>query len=163
MNAVLRIYTTALWTGFFPVAPGTAGSLLAVALYGWVPALPLGSDGTLGWPVIAFLLALTLLGVPASRRGEREFGDDGGPIVIDEVVGQWITLAGLVPTPAVLVLGFLLFRLFDVFKPFPAGKFAARKNVPSPLPKRTDTELAASFAVTRSRNPSSSRSALSME
>ena len=122
MNAVLRIYATAFWTGFFLVAPGTAGSLVAVALYGWVPALPLGSDGTLGLPVFLFLLVMTLLGVPASRLAEREFGEDGGPIVIDEVVGQWITLAGLVPTPAVLVLGFLLFRAFDIFKPFPAGK-----------------------------------------
>jgi phosphatidylglycerophosphatase A len=62
------------------------------------------------------------IGVPASGAAEKEFGEDGGPIVIDEVVGQWITLAGLVPTPFVLILGFLLFRLFDIFKPFPARR-----------------------------------------
>ena len=38
------------------------------------------------------------------------------------MVGQWIAVAGLAPTPAVLIGGFLLFRIFDVFKPFPAGK-----------------------------------------
>jgi phosphatidylglycerophosphatase A len=125
LRAVARVYATGLGTGFFPVAPGTAGSLLAVALYAAVPALPLGSEGTPGVVPILFVLALTLLGVPASRWGEEEFGEDGGPIVIDEVVGQWITLMFLPPTPLVLVAGFLLFRAFDIFKPWPAGRSQA--------------------------------------
>jgi phosphatidylglycerophosphatase A len=111
------VYATGLWTGFFPIAPGTAGSLLAVALYPWMPLQPLGTVAVL------FLVAATLLGIPASSRAEREFGKDGGPIVVDEVVGQWITLAGLAPTPLVLIAGFLLFRAFDIFKPFPARRF----------------------------------------
>ena len=118
MKAALRIYATGLWTGFFPVAPGTAGSLLAVGLWCWIP-LPLGCDGHLGVGVLVFLVAATLLGIPASGLGEREFGKDGSPIVIDEVVGQWIALAGLAPAPAVAVGGFLLFRIFDIVKPFP--------------------------------------------
>jgi phosphatidylglycerophosphatase A len=122
MRFALRVYATGLWTGFFPIAPGTAGSLLAVALYGAVPALPLGSDGHFGLGPVLFLLVVAAIGVPASGAAEKEFGEDGGPIVIDEVVGQWITLAGLVPTPFVLILGFLLFRLFDIFKPFPARR-----------------------------------------
>jgi phosphatidylglycerophosphatase A len=117
MNFALRVYATGLWTGFFPIAPGTAGSLLAVALYPWMPLQPLGTVAVL------FLVAATLLGIPASSRAEREFGKDGGPIVVDEVVGQWITLAGLAPTPLVLIAGFLLFRAFDIFKPFPARRF----------------------------------------
>ena len=125
LKALARVYATGLWTGFFPVAPGTAGSLLAVALYAAVPALPLGSDGVVGIGPVLFVLALTLLGVPASRWGEEEFGEDGGPIVIDEVVGQWITLMFLPPTPLVLVAGFLLFRAFDIFKPWPAGRSQA--------------------------------------
>ena len=116
MNAVLRVYATGLWTGFFPVAPGTAGSLLAVALFPW---MPLSVPGPVA---VLFLVAVTLLGIPASARAEREFGKDGGPIVIDEIAGQWIALAGLAPTPAVLVGGFLLFRLFDIVKPFPARR-----------------------------------------
>ncbi len=122
MKAIARIYATGLWTGFFPVAPGTAGSLLGLALYALVPQLPLGSDGVVGpWPIL-FVLALTLLGVPASKWSEEEFGEDPGPVVIDEVLGQWITLMFLPPTPLVLVAGFLLFRAFDIFKPWPADR-----------------------------------------
>jgi phosphatidylglycerophosphatase A len=122
VKAIARAYATGLGTGFFPIAPGTAGSLLAVALYALFPALPLGSDGVVGWAPIAFVFALTLLGVPASKWGEEEFGEDGGPIVVDEILGQWIALMFLPPTPLVLVAGFLLFRAFDIFKPWPAGR-----------------------------------------
>ena len=122
MNAILRVYATGLWTGFFPVAPGTAGSVLALAIYCWLPVLPLGADGNLGIGSLLLVGVLALLGIPASRRGEEEFGEDGSPIVIDEIIGQWITVMGLVPTPFVIIAGFLLFRLLDIFKPFPAGR-----------------------------------------
>lgn len=121
MNALSRVWATGLWTGFFPGAPGTTGSLLAVALWCWVP-LPLGGEGRVDATAVAFLAAAALLGVAAAGAAEREFGHDGGPIVVDEVVGQWITVVGLAPTPAAALLGFLLFRLSDVFKPFPAGR-----------------------------------------
>lgn len=120
MNPVLRVWATGFWTGFFPIAPGTAGSLLAIAAYCWLPWLPLGSDGHIGLATVAFLLLATATGIWASTPAEKEFGEDGGPIVVDEMVGQWITVVGLIPTPAVAVLGFLLFRIFDIFKPFPA-------------------------------------------
>jgi phosphatidylglycerophosphatase A len=122
LNALLRVIATGLWTGFFPVASGTAGSLLGVALYACVPALPLGQDGHFGAVTVAFLVIVTGIGVPASRRAEEEFDEDGGPIVIDEVVGQWITLAGLVPSAFPLVAGFVLFRIMDILKPFPARR-----------------------------------------
>ncbi len=126
MRALLRVYATGLWTGFFPVAPGTAGSLLGLATWIWLPFLPLApvENGFFGVGVgtVVFLVALTLIGVVASRQGEEEFGEDGGPIVIDEVIGQWITVAGLAVTPFTIVAGFLLFRAFDIFKPWPAGK-----------------------------------------
>lgn len=122
MRGLLRVWATGFGTGFFPVAPGSAGSLLALALYCWLPGLPLGADGQLGVGGVAFLAVLALTAVAASGPAEREFGEDGRPIVVDEIVGQWIAVAGLVPTPAVVVGGFLLFRAFDVFKPFPAGR-----------------------------------------
>jgi phosphatidylglycerophosphatase A len=125
VRVLLRVLATGLGTGFFPVAPGTAGSLLGLALWIAVPALPLGSDGTLGPIPFLFLAAVALVGVPASRLGEEEFGEDGGPIVIDEVVGMWITVVGISPTPFTVIAGFLLFRLFDIFKPFPAGRSQA--------------------------------------
>jgi len=120
VKPVLRALGTVFGTGFFPIAPGTAGSLLAVALWIWLP-LPLGQDGSFTLGVAAFLVAATLIGVPASRVCEEEFGEDGSPIVWDEVVGQWITLAAVPVSPEAAILGFLLFRAFDIFKPWPAG------------------------------------------
>jgi phosphatidylglycerophosphatase A len=103
------------------VAPGTFGSLVGVALYAVFSDLP------------AFLLGVTLLGLAflgiwASDGAERAFGNkDDGRIVIDEVVGQLLTLAPLaVLSPpgdrrslAWLLFGFLLFRLLDIWKPQP--------------------------------------------
>lgn len=122
MNSLFRIWATGLWTGFFPVAPGTTGSLVALAAYCWLPWLPLGQDGHFGAAALALLLVATATGIAVSGPAEREFGKDGGPIVVDEIVGQWITVAGLVPSVPVVIGGFLLFRLFDILKPFPAGK-----------------------------------------
>jgi len=113
-----RWIATGLGTGFFPVAPGTAGSLLAVAAWCAFPGLPLHD----GWAPVAFLGACFAIGVAVSGPAEREFGKDGGPIVLDEVVGQWITIAYLEPTPLAVIAGFVLFRVFDVLKPFPAGR-----------------------------------------
>lgn len=121
MRALARVFATGLWTGFFPVASGTAGTLLGLALWIALP-LPLGQDGSIGVVPVLFVAAVALLGVPASKWGEEEFGEDGGPIVIDEVVGMWITVLGVAPTPVTAILGFLLFRAFDIFKPWPAGR-----------------------------------------
>ena len=114
--------------GYAPVAPGTMGSLVAaLAFAGAVDAA--ASSG----PVVAAMglgLAIVVtfaLGTWASGRAERLFGrHDDGRIVVDEVVGQWLTLAPIVPFLGVLdsfslglavVTGFVAFRVFDVWKP----------------------------------------------
>ena len=64
---------------------------------------------------------MTIVGTWAAHRAERAIGaKDPGVIVIDEVAGMTLTVAPFVLTPAVLVVGFVLFRIFDVTKPFPA-------------------------------------------
>lgn len=112
---------TAGGAGYAPVAPGTAGSAVGVALY-----LLLADLGALLFGVT--LLGLAFLGIWASDAAERAFGrKDDGRIVIDEVVGQLLALAPLLILPAPsalrsppwLLTGFLLFRLFDIWKPPP--------------------------------------------
>lgn len=105
---------TGLGSGFFPVAPGTAGSLVAVGLY-WALA-------PAGLPVLFLVVALLFaVGVWAAGVCGRRYGKhDHGRIVIDEFVGQLIALATFPATPAWSLAGFLLFRLFDIWKPFPA-------------------------------------------
>ncbi|HSM93543.1 MAG TPA: phosphatidylglycerophosphatase A [Anaeromyxobacteraceae bacterium] len=101
--------------GFSPVAPGTVGTLGAVPLWWALSRLP---DPALP----AATLALTLLGVVAAGRAGRYWGvTDASAIVIDEVVGYLVTVA-LVPFSwRTAALGFVLFRIFDVTKPWPAS------------------------------------------
>lgn len=98
--------------GRLPAAPGTFGSAVAVVLAPFV-LLPL----PLPWRV-ALLAALFYVGALAAGRAERLFGQkDPGQVVIDEVLGQWLTLLPLAaPDLPELVAGFVLFRLFDITK-----------------------------------------------
>jgi len=116
---------TGAGTGFSPVASGTAGSALGVALY-----LPLAAAGL---PAVALAVALLLpAGVwAAGVCGERYGANDHRRIVVDEIVGQLIALASFPTRPGWLLSGFLLFRLFDIWKPFPAGRIDRRWHTPS--------------------------------
>ncbi len=103
---------TGLGAGYAPLAPGTAGSLLAVIVFLLWP------QNVLCW--IFVTLFFLLIGIPVSTFIEKEKGEDPSLVVIDEVVGQWTTLLFL---PffnwKVALAGFFLFRLFDIWKPFP--------------------------------------------
>lgn len=115
---------TGLGAGFSPVAPGTAGSALAVALY-----IPLAAAGL---PALAVAVVLLFpVGVwAAGVCGERYGAHDHGRIVVDEVVGQFIALASFPASPGWLLAGFLLFRFFDISKPFPAGRIDRQWRTP---------------------------------
>jgi len=122
-RSVARALATAGGIGYAPIAPGTFGSALGVALFVALGSLP---------PLLFALTAAALfaLGTWAADRAERELGQpDDGRIVIDEVVGQLLALAPLLCFAkltgaawlALLGAGFLLFRLFDIWKPGPVG------------------------------------------
>lgn len=111
----------ALWTatlgpvGRFPLTPGTAGSAVA-ALAAPSVFLPLGPAGRV------FVLALVfVLGSLAASRAEIVLGrKDPGPVVVDEVLGQWIALLPLsAAAPWPMAAAFVLFRIFDMTKPPP--------------------------------------------
>jgi len=112
---------TCFGVGYFPFAPGTAGSAVGLGLVLVIGRLPLARH----WQVTivaAAAIGIGALGVWAANSAEKFFGRvDPGQVVIDEVVGQMVTLI-LQPgaTWKWLLAGFVLFRLFDVVKPFPA-------------------------------------------
>jgi phosphatidylglycerophosphatase A len=114
---------TAGYAGYFPIAPGTVGSAVGVVLYGvlrWVqsPVSPAAEA--------LLILGLFTAGVWAGTIAERYFGGiDPGPIVLDEVVGMLITLAFIPVGLGGALSGFVLFRIFDVIKPFPARRLEA--------------------------------------
>jgi len=114
---------TGLGAGFFPVAPGTAGSLVGLALVIAMRQTSLGSAELAVW--LAVLAAVVFaVGVWSAGKAEKAFGRiDPGQVVIDEVMGQIITF---IATPRIsrvgLIAGFILFRIFDIIKPFPARR-----------------------------------------
>jgi phosphatidylglycerophosphatase A len=110
-----RLLAFGLGTGLSPVAPGTAGTLIAVPLYLLVQGLPL--------PVYtALVLGLAIAGIWICGSAARELGVHDHPgIVWDEIVGYLITMLAAPHGWAWVVAGFALFRLFDVAKPWPCG------------------------------------------
>src|SRR5690349_24825648 len=111
--------------GYSPVASGTVGSLVT-ALAIWVLPLPPLRIAVTPLGIAVALVVLTLLGIWAGGRVERVLGrKDPGVIVIDEVAGMLLSVMGLPRTIPVLITAFLLFRLFDIWKPFPARESQA--------------------------------------
>ncbi len=109
--------------GFGRPGPGTWGSVAAVLLWG-AAAWRLHEAHSL-MLALAIGIALTLvLGVPAATLVERESGrTDPGFVVIDEVAGQWIALIGSPADWRHGLIALVLFRVFDITKPFPVRRF----------------------------------------
>jgi phosphatidylglycerophosphatase A len=105
--------------GLVPIAPATAGSALVTVIAFYTPRLPLPL-----WPALAawfgLLVVGTLIAVWAAGEAEHELGHDAKPICIDEAVGQVIALLLVPHTVAAFATAFVLFRVFDVIKPFGA-------------------------------------------
>jgi phosphatidylglycerophosphatase A len=120
-NRPAWLIATVFGCGLSPVAPGTAGSL-AGAMSAWALIYFLKLP-----PFCLAILSLGLvpIGIWSADVTARMAGKkDPGMVVIDEVLGQWITLAGATRVNwKMYAIGFLLFRLFDVWKPPPARQF----------------------------------------
>ncbi len=111
---VARTIGTAFGSGYSPFAPGTAGSAVGLLLF-W----PLSGLGWI-WQLAACLVVLAAGTLAASRVATLVARKDPGLVVVDEVAGQWITLAGLPFTVPIALAGFVLFRIMDIVKPWPA-------------------------------------------
>lgn len=113
MSDPVHLLAAGFGTGLAPRAPGTAGTLAGVLLYLALAALPL--------PVyLALSLGLFLLGVWICGRAARDLNAHDHPsIVFDEMIGYLVTMAGAPSGIGWLALGFVLFRFFDIVKPWP--------------------------------------------
>ena len=110
------LIATGFGSGYAPIAPGTAGS--AVGLLLWWPLCSLTPEAQ----AVAIAL-VSLAGVVAASHVARAVGlKDPGIVVVDEVVGMWLSLFALPFTPVTATVGFILFRALDVWKPFPARR-----------------------------------------
>lgn len=115
MDRLLLLIATGLGAGYLPKAPGTWGSLVGVALwFGLRDLAPL--------PYLGVIAALFVVGTLCAGAAEKIVDRaDPGLVVIDEVVGQLLALLAAPHHPGAAFLGFLLFRIFDILKPFPAN------------------------------------------
>ena len=111
---MILFIATGGYLGHVPIAPGTFGSLPGLLICLGI------SEVTLGY---AIFLILVLIGaaIGIAQQAEKMIGGkDPNAIVIDEMAGMTVTLLGIPVTPFSLVLGFFVFRGFDILKPFPA-------------------------------------------
>jgi len=103
--------------GYAPVAPGTVGSAAGVLIY-WL---------TRHWSMpaqLSIILVITVIGTWAATATARHVGrEDPGVVVIDEVAGQLATLAFTGAGMTAAIAGFLIFRVLDIIKPYPANRF----------------------------------------
>jgi len=117
MSFISKIIATFFGSGFFPIAPGTVASFLTALVYWW------WIHGFAGPVQAGIIVILFFTGSLTATRYSRELGQtDPGRIVIDETCGQLIALFLCPPTWMAVAVGFILFRIFDIIKPYPINK-----------------------------------------
>lgn len=120
MNLLARIISTGLGIGYFPIAPGTIGALAILILY-WI------SPEISAWQLLIILSSLSAIGIFSATITEKEMKEKLGPemgndpsiIIIDEMIGMLIALIAIPKTTLFIIVAFILFRIFDIMKPFP--------------------------------------------
>jgi len=112
---IISTFASFFYTGYFPFAPATFASLVWLAVYLFVPG-----GGWLVHPIVVVCTAP--IAIYLSHQAEKYWGTDASHIVIDEFVGMQVTFLAMAPSLLMGGAGFILFRVFDILKPFPAGR-----------------------------------------
>lgn len=131
------LLATGFGSGYSPIAPGTAGSLVGLILFWPLARL---SGGLLLASIVGVFLVGTWSADHVARRSGRK---DPGLVVIDEIVGIWVSLLFLPLTTTTAVLGFLAFRVMDIVKPYPARQL---EGLPGGLGIMADDVMAGVYA-----------------
>lgn len=119
------IVSTWFYTGLFPIAPGTMGSIVALP-FAWLIIEYAGKFGLANATLIVFVIGLW-----SSREYMNETGKtDPGEVVVDEVVGQWLVCLLIIDNNHIgqYILALLAFRIFDIMKPWPVSHFDKRHD-----------------------------------
>lgn len=140
------ILSTGFGTGFFPGAPGTFAGFVALVI--WYILYLMLPTWTLTVITISLIIVVTILGIWTSNVMEKYWGPDPRTVVIDEYVGTWIPLL-VAPSGEhtwwMAILGFLLFRIIDIFKPL--GCRAIENKCPGGYGVMFDDVLAGIYAL----------------
>ena len=139
IDLLAKAIYTGLGLGLMPKAPGTFGTLLGLPIYYLIKDFSLAH-------YLLVLGLICLLGLWAGGRAEKDLGRHDAPqVVIDEVAGYLVTMFMIPPLPYAMLWGFIFFRLFDIFKPFPVSW--ADEKVPGALGVMLDDILAGLYAL----------------
>lgn len=138
MRRVALFVATCGYVGHAPIAPGTLGSAVGLMVF-----YAIRSAGSGVVAELAIIVALFAVGVSCGTVAEHHFGKtDPAPVVFDEVVGMLITIALLPVTLPGAIVGFIIFRLLDVIKPWPSSRF---ESLPGGLGVMADDGMAAVY------------------
>ena len=133
---IAKFFASCFYTGYFPIAPGTVGSFVALVLYWICP----GSR----WPVLLLVsFGLFFFGVWCATIAEKQWSHDDGKITIDEAVGMLVALIAVPKTLVLVGIAFVAFRFFDIVKPFPASR---AERLPAGWGIMTDDLIAGIYA-----------------
>jgi len=117
MRFISLFFVTVFGVGYSPFAPGTAGAIVACTSLWLFEKLNLLSTTSTPILFIGLIIITTIVGIVASNQLENELGKDASIIVIDEVIGMWIIMLFVPLTWLTILIGFILFRFFDILKP----------------------------------------------
>lgn len=137
MRTVIKMVSSGLYVGYAPVAPGTVGSIWGMLIY-----LQLRDYPSL---YILMVVLLFVLGFSICAKAEEIFGKKDSPrIVIDEIASMGLVYLFIRPTWFMIILGFILFRIFDIIKPPPARKM---QELPGSKGVMLDDLVAACYTI----------------
>ncbi|MCF6269070.1 MAG: phosphatidylglycerophosphatase A [Melioribacteraceae bacterium] len=114
INAIERFIGSGFFTGYIPIAPGTFGSLAALSIY----LIPGMENPTI---LLVLISLFSVVGIPIGTKFETLYGKDPKQCTIDEMVGMWITLLFIPKKIWFIILAFIIWRILDIVKPFPAN------------------------------------------
>lgn len=116
MKLLHKLNASVLGAGYIPFAPGTMGALVGIIilfLIKWQqPNLQYFT-----WGLLLAIIIFTLFGVWSTNEMETEWGKDPSKVVVDELIGVWVAVLWIPTETQWLILGFILFRFFDIAKP----------------------------------------------
>jgi phosphatidylglycerophosphatase A len=137
INFFEKLIGSGFYTGFIPLTSGTFGSLVALIIY-WIP----GFENP--YILISAIILFASYGIYIGTKFEKTYGKDPSECTVDEMVGQWISLLLLPKTIFISLIAFVVWRVFDIIKPFPARKL---EDLPGGLGVMADDVVASIYSL----------------
>jgi phosphatidylglycerophosphatase A len=121
INFFEKLIGSGLFTGFIPVASGTFGSFAGLIIY-YIPGFEKPAV------IIPAIVIFYIYGVYLGNKFEKIYGKDPSECTIDEIVGMWISLLFLPKSIVISLTAFIIWRIMDIIKPYPARKLESIKG-----------------------------------